>query len=54
MWKSIYNIFVSSKTQGKKNGVLWVNVPMSCRTRKEKDLIILNLIETLEQSILIN
>jgi len=52
MWKTIYK-FVSSKTPKKKR-MMWVTVPMSCRTREEKDIIILDLINTLERQIKIN
>jgi len=34
--------------------MMWVTVPMSCRTREEKDIIILELMNTLERQIKIN
>lgn len=38
----------------KKNRVKWVKVPMTCKTREEKDLLILDIINNLEQTIKIN
>jgi len=40
-YKELYN----------KKSVLWLEVPMSCDTRKAKDIIIIATIETLEQKI---
>lgn len=39
------------KVKFKKRRVMWFEVPMDCNTRIEKDIIIFNTIETLEQSI---
>lgn len=40
-----------TKIKFKKRRVLWLEVPMDCDSRIEKDIVIFNTIETLEQSI---
>jgi len=43
MWKKLFKI--------KKRDVLWFQVPMNCSTRREKDFLISDLINKLEQQI---
>lgn len=43
MWKKLFKI--------KKRDVLWFQVPMNCNTRREKDFLISDLINKLEQQI---
>jgi len=38
----------------KKNTIMWVQVPMSCNSRQDKDDIIISTINHLEQNIKIN
>jgi hypothetical protein len=45
-FKNLYD-----KYKEKKRRALWLEVPMDCNSRVEKDIIIFNTIETLEQSI---
>ena len=40
-----------TKAKLKRRRVLWLEVPMDCDSRIEKQIIIFNTIETLEQSI---
>jgi hypothetical protein len=39
------------KRKSKKIRVMWFNVPMNCRTRKDKDELIINTINLLERLI---
>tara|TARA_R100000541_G_scaffold11439_5_gene19582 strand:- start:3084 stop:3218 length:135 start_codon:yes stop_codon:yes gene_type:complete len=39
---------------GKKKRVQWFKVPMNCKTREDKDVLILDIINHLEQTIKIN
>lgn len=51
MWKQLYNRIAQ---RFKKRNVMWVEVPNSCRTLKDKKAIILATKKFLEQSIKIN
>ncbi len=46
-FRKLFNIKV-------KRRVMWLEVPMDCTTRYEKDNVILSTLETLEQTIKIN
>lgn len=44
---------VSLKTQKPKRKVMWVEVPMTCENRHDKDYLIMSTIEHLEQNVVI-
>jgi len=49
LFRKLYNIFYIENTTRK--GIMWVDVPNTCKSREEKDLILFDAINRLEQQI---